>query len=279
MTPKLVILAIILLQAILAALAKRAAEKKKREAEEARRQRGGTFSAEDDADEEEEDDEEDADAASRPKSAGRPLGDIFDIFKDEGAVRPEPPPPLGSPQSRTGSSTPQPTTQSGHPAVRAPFPGMRIPRGLEGQTRSVPAPVAPPPGTPTQRRPDLRHASDAATRDGKPAPSRLAQSERSRESARRAAEREASRRARQEARNRGKEATRSRGAVADRYAGRKGAGRSGPVAPGSAGKRSGQTTPTVALPAAAAQVRAVLGDPTRVRTAFVVSEMLRRPDA
>lgn len=251
MTFKLIFIAIIVINAIAGMVAKWRAEQKRREEErrmgpsgsEAGRGEGG----------------ESADAA--PTN----LGDLFDIFKDDGAVRPEPPPPLGSDRL---AQRERPTPTATGPVLRpmptqpsAPPRPIAQPSPDRGQRPPIAAKVPAPPTTGVGR---------AAAPSSQPA--RRGMSDRERENARRAAAREASRKARQA---RSAERRGARGSVADR--------------PSIASPPRIQKGPVAAKPApvaanerpsdlgTAGAVRKALSDPRRVRTAFVVSEILRPP--
>lgn len=257
---KYIVIAIIVLQMIAGWVAqKKAAEKKRREAEEAAR-RGGRAdgSLPDDADQEE---------------AGP--GDLFDIFNDKGAVRPEPPPPLGS---RGGVRQASPRTPDRLPAE---FVGHRAPPPMRATPTPPRAPqLTPPPASlPASQRASSFSSPVAGTgeRTGQRARNKRAgksqqMSERERENARRKAERAASKKARQ-----GSHRISERGSVSDRKAyvtvrhdhvGSRGAVHAAPKAAVAA-----------ALPTTAADIRKTFLDPRQVRSAFIVSEILRPPAA
>ncbi|MBL9119346.1 MAG: hypothetical protein JNL80_05455 [Phycisphaerae bacterium] len=258
---KYIVIAIIVLQMIAGWVAqKKAAEKKRREAEEAARRAGrADGSLPDEADQEE---------------AGP--GDLFDIFNDKGAVRPEPPPPLGS---RGGVRQASPRTPDRLPAEfvghRAPPPPMRATPTPPRAPQSAPLP-APQPAS--QRASSFSSpVGGTGERTGQRARNKRSgksyqMSERERENARRKAERAASKKARQ-----GSHRVSERGSVSDRKAyvtvrhdhvGSRGAVHAAPKAAAAA-----------VNPTTAADIRKAFLDPRQVRSAFIVSEILRPPAA
>lgn len=249
MTIKLIIVAIIVIQAIAGAIAqKRAADKKKREREEALR-RGLPVESHDGDEEEAEESEEE-----KRESAG--LGDIFDVFKDEGAKRPEPPPPLGTPGSARPPTQANPLPEAARPTtIRLPN-GILIELPLPAPASRVPEPAQAGPVTASR---EQRAASDPPVRRStirKSSPRQ--QSERQKELARRAAARQASWGSR-------KKRITTRQSAINRPAGQKPA-----PSPGS-GK------PVVLPNATLVSVRKAFEDPGRLRTAFVISEVFNRP--
>lgn len=249
MTIKLIfIIGFVVLQLISVLIAKKKELDKKRRLEEQGWQRGGTPPSEAEADEE---------------------TDLYDIFEEE----------KPGPTSRPPTSAPRQSTEQA--PVRVPPPMVRVERMPSSAPIPVPMPPRPQQPSPVPaREPSVRTPRLSSVRNSR------GTSQRDKDNAKRAAERAASRQARRDlALARGTRGTvaakNARFAKATDAAARKEAARlatRSASAASLAGKNANSTASAAAQGlSTAAAVRAILADPTRVRSAFVTAEILRPP--